>query len=135
MSDFEDRILVQDVMLRYAAGLDDQDYAMYESCFTDDVEVIGMGSSTIHGVTEWVTFVKAAMSRYEATQHMLGPQLATIDGDKATTRTDLQARHYLKGQQGKTFTLWATYFTEMVRINGEWKIKKHRLVTRGSQTE
>ena len=133
MSVIEDRIQLQDVLLRYAAGLDDGDYKMYRSCFCDDVEVSGMGDSPICGIDAWLSYVRKAMSRYSATQHMLGPQLATISGDKATTRTDLQATHYLKEPQGKTFTLWGTYFTEMVRRDNGWKITRHRLVVRGTK--
>jgi hypothetical protein len=64
---------------------------------------------------------------------MLGPQLATIDGDSAHCRTDVQAHHYLKEPEGSTLTLWATYETDMARIDGGWKIKKHHLVSRGTR--
>ncbi len=66
---------------------------------------------------------------------MLGPQLATVNGDTAHPRTDVQARHYLQHPAGSTFTLWATYATDMQRNDGEWKINRHRLVVRGSKTE
>ena len=130
-----DRIALQDVMLRYAAGVDERDFAMYRSCFADDVEVLGFGAETVHGGDAWLAYVKNALERFGPTQHMLGPQLATVDGDKAHCRTDVQALHYLKEPQGQTLTLWATYETDMERINGEWKIKKHRLVSRGTRQQ
>ena len=130
-----DRIALQDVLLKYAAGVDDRDFDLYRRCFTDDVEVVGMGKETVYGLEAWMEFVIEALSKYDATQHMLGPQLATIDGDKATTRTDLQALHNLKDQPGKMFILWATYVSDMIRIDGDWKIKRHELVVRGSRTQ
>ncbi|HIG43618.1 MAG: nuclear transport factor 2 family protein [bacterium] len=130
-----DRIALQDVLLKYAAGVDDRDFDLYRTCFTDDVEVYGMGKETVYGLEAWMEFVIDALSKYDATQHMLGPQLATIDGDRATTRTDLQALHNLKDQPGKMFILWATYLSEMIRIDGDWKIKRHELVVRGSRTQ
>ena len=38
-----DRIACQDVMLKYASGVDDRDMVRYRSCFADDVEVLGFG--------------------------------------------------------------------------------------------
>lgn len=130
-----DRIACQDVMLRYAAGVDNRDFDMYRSCFADDVEVLGFGSETINGGDAWLAYVKDALARFGPTQHMLGPQLATIDGDNARCRTDVQALHYMKDQPKTTLTLWATYETDMQRINGEWKIKRHRLVSRGTRIQ
>ncbi len=127
-----DRIALQDVMLRYAAGVDERDFEMYASCFAEDVEVLDFGAETIHGRDNWVAFVVDALDKYGATQHMLGPQKATIDGDTAQTRSDVQALHYLKGTE-ETLTLWATYNTQMKRINGEWKISRHQLTARGTK--
>ena len=126
-----DRIALQDVMLKYAAGVDERDFDLYASCFMDDVEILDFGESTINGRDNWVTFVKEALNAYGPTQHMLGPQFATTDGDEAHCRTDVQALHYLKEPEGEILTLWATYETDMKRVNGGWKISRHRLVSRG----
>ena len=134
MSDWaEDRIALMDVMLRYAAGVDERDMVMYRSCFTDDLEVFGFGPATVHGGDAWRDYVVKALERFGPTQHMLGPQLATISGDTAVCRTDVQAHHYMKDDPKTTLTLWATYVTDMQRSNGEWKIKRHQLVSRGTR--
>ncbi len=130
-----DRIALQDVMLKYAAGVDERDFELYRSCFADDVEVVGFGERTVHGADNWLAFVKAALEQYGPTQHMLGPQLATVEGDSATARTDVQALHYLKAKEGATLTLWATYKSNMRRINGAWRIVRHELVSRGTKVE
>ena len=131
----EDRIACQDVMLRYAAGVDERDLDLYESCFAEDCEIVGFGDSTVHGPKAWREYVENALSKYGATQHMLGPQLATINGDQADCRTDVQALHYLLEPEGATLTLWATYNTQMRKIDGEWKIARHELVSRGTRVE
>ncbi len=135
MTHIEDRIELQDVMLRYAAGVDDRDMDLYQSCFAQDCEIVGFGDSIVHGSEAWRAYVEDALSKYGATQHMLGPQLATVDGDLAECRTDVQALHYLKDQEGATLTLWATYRTRMHRMNGEWKIVRHELVPRGTKLD
>ena len=126
-----DRQAVQDVMLRYAAGVDDRNFDMYRSCFADDAEIVGFGPEPTRGADAWLEFVKGALEQYGATQHMLGPQLATIDGDVAETRNDVQAMHTLK--EGGLFTLWATYLTRMQKQGGEWKIVRHELVSRATE--
>lgn len=130
-----DRIALQDVMLSYAAGVDERDFDLYRSCFADDVEVVGFGDETVHGAEAWLAYVKNALERFGPTQHMLGPQLATVDGDNAHCRTDVQALHYLKEPEGSTLTLWATYKSDMRRIDGRWRIVRHELVSRGTKVE
>ena len=126
-----DRFALQDLMLRYAAGVDERDFDLYRACFADDVEVVGFGEETVHGADAWLDFVQAALKQYGPTQHLLGPQLATVEGDEADTRTDVQALHYLREREGATLTLWATYKSKMRRTGGEWRIVRHELVRRG----
>lgn len=130
-----DRIALMDVMLKYAKGVDERDLDLYRSVFADDVEVHGFGAETFHGGDAWTAYVKNALLQYGPTQHMLGPQLATVQGDTAHCRTDVQALHYLKDKPKTTLTLWATYVTDMQRSNGGWKIKRHQLVSRGTRVQ
>jgi 3-phenylpropionate/cinnamic acid dioxygenase small subunit len=128
-----DRIALQDVMLRYAAGVDERDFEMYASCFDANVEVVGFGANTYQGRDAWVAYVKRALEQYGPTQHMLGPQLATVNGDRAHCRTDVQALHYLKDPAGQILVLWATYRSDMQRTASGWKIVRHELVARGTR--
>ena len=97
-----DRVALMDVMLRYAKGVDQRDMELYASVFADDVEVVGFGAETYRGRDAWVAYVKKALEAYGPTQHMLGPQLATVDGDAAHCRTDVQALHYMKDEPTRT---------------------------------
>lgn len=130
-----DRFELQDVMASYAKGVDERDMDLYASCFADDVHVTGFGAEEYHGRDAWVAYVTQALERFGATQHMLGPQLATVEGDSAQCRTDVQAMHYMVDQPDTTLTLWATYETDMSRIDGVWKISKHHLVSRGTRIQ
>ena len=130
-----DRIALMDVMATYAKGVDERDLDLYRSCFTDDVEVVGFGAETHHGGDEWTAYVIDALKQFGPTQHMMGPQLVDMDGDTAHCRTDVQAHHYMADDPKTTLTLWATYKTDMVRIGGQWKIKRHELVPRGTRIQ
>ena len=130
-----DRWAVQDVLSNYTMGVDERDMVQYRNCFADDVEVVGFGAEVYNGGDEWTAYVIEALKAYGATQHMLGPMFAQIDGDNAKTRTDVQAHHYLIDDDKTTLTLWATYVTDMKRINGQWKISRHELVSRGTRIQ
>lgn len=133
--DADDRQALQDVMLNYTAGVDERDMERYASCFAEDVEVVDFGPEPFHGRDAWVAYVGEALKRFGPTQHMLGPQWAQVDGDRARTRSDVQALHYLADAPDTTLTLWAAYETEYQRIDGRWQITRHRLVPRGTRTQ
>jgi len=132
MSEAEDRRQLQDVMLSYAAAVDDRDMLRYRACFMDDAEIVGFGEATIRGADVWTTSVESQLEAFSSTQHLMSPQLATISGDTASARTDVQALHVLKDSDGAIFTLWATYLTDFVRVSDGWKITRHELKIRGS---
>ena len=132
MSATDDRQRIQDLMLAYAAAVDDNDMAAYRDCFDDDVEIVGFGESTVRGADQWVASVRSQLDAFTGTQHLLSPSLTTVAGDQASARTDVQALHILKSPTGGTFTLWATYLTDFVQIQNTWKIARHELVVRGT---
>lgn len=133
MSEADDRRQLQDVMLSYAAAVDDRDMARYRACFAEDAEIVGFGEETVTGADAWTASVESQLDAFSSTQHLMSPQLASITGDTATARTDVQALHVLKEGNGAMFTLWATYLTDFVRKDDGWKISRHELVIRGTQ--
>ena len=133
MNDADDRRQLQDMMLSYAAAVDDRDMARYRACFADDVEIVGFGEAVVNGADTWTASVESQLEAFSATQHMMSPQLATVSDDAASARTDVQALHVLKDGDGAMFTLWATYLTNFIRTADGWKIARHELVIRATQ--
>ena len=133
MSEADDRRQLQDVMLSYAAAVDDRDMARYRACFADDVEIVGFGEAVVNGADTWTASVESQLEAFSATQHLMSPQLATVSGDAASARTDVQALHVMKDGDGAMFTLWATYLTDFIRTADGWKIARHELVIRATQ--
>ena len=132
MTATDDRQRIQDLMLAYAAAVEDNDMDAYRDCLDDDVEIVGFGESTVRGADQWVASVRSQLDAFTGTQHLLSPSLATVAGDQASARPDVQALHILKSPTGGTFTLWATYLTDFVQIQNTWKIARHELVVRGT---
>ncbi|MBL6821871.1 MAG: nuclear transport factor 2 family protein [Luminiphilus sp.] len=133
MSEADDRRQLQDLMLSYAAAVDDRDMARYRACFADDVEIVGFGEAIVKGADTWTASVESQLEAFSATQHLMSPQLATVSDDAASARTDVQALHVLKDGDGAMFTLWATYLTNFIRTADGWKIARHELVIRATQ--
>ena len=133
MSEADDRRQLQDVMLSYAAAVDDRDLARYRACFAEDAEIVGFGEETVTGADAWTASVESQLDAFSSTQHLMSPQLASITGDTASARTEVQALHVLKDGNGAIFTLWATYLSDFVRNDDGWKISRHELVIRGTQ--
>lgn len=133
-----DRVELQDVMLNYAAAVDERDRQRYSACFAADVEVFNFGDTVYRTREAWVDYVWNALNQYSATQHLLGPQLVTAvhrgaspDVELANTRSDVQALHVLADGTSR-FTLWATYLTDMACIEGQWLIVRHELRVKAS---
>ncbi len=129
MSDpIADRLAIQDVMTRYANGVDTRDLDLYATSFTPDVVVSGFGDAgVIEGREAWVAYVRKALERFGVTQHLMGNHVVELRGDEATMRTYVQATHVLADDPKSTLTLWASYHDELVRDGAAWRIRDHRL--------
>jgi len=129
-----DRQDLADLLSRYAAAIDQKDLEAMRALFDDEVVAVGFGRETLRGLDAWIDFVGRQVARFHLTQHMLGPQLAEIEGDTANTRTDLQATHWMNEPAGEVFTLWGSYVTRMKRTAAGWRIVRHELDVRGTQS-
>ena len=127
MEELADRLAVQDVMIKYATSCDRRDMEEYGSCFAEDALITGFGASDFHGRKAWVEYVDKALTRFTGTQHMLGNQRVTLNGDTAKLQTSVQATHFLADRPGTTLTLFATYYDDLVKRDGAWEITNHRL--------
>jgi ketosteroid isomerase-like protein len=68
MSEADDRRQLQDVMLSYAAAVDDRDMARYRACFAEDAEIVGFGEETVTGADAWTASVESHW-RYSVSTH------------------------------------------------------------------
>ena len=134
MSDAQsDRLAIQDVIARYAACIDRRDFRTYRDCFHEDAEMHGFAPEPIRGPDAWIAFVERVLERYESTQHLIGPPLVDLHGDRAEARTPLQARHFHREPRGRVMTLWGTYTTSLERREGTWRIGRHALETAATE--
>jgi ketosteroid isomerase-like protein len=123
----EDRLAVGDVIIRYATSVDARAMDRYATCFTEDVVVTGFGDDTFRGLGPYVAYVNGALARFGRTQHLIGNQEISIDGDTAHMRSYVQATHVLAADEATLVILWAVYDDQLVRTAEGWKIRRHHL--------
>ncbi len=83
-----DRAAISEVQIRYATGVDMRDWALYRSCFTDEIETdfSSAGGTTPQRMKadDWVEYARRTINGMKATQHMITNHVITLDGDEAT---------------------------------------------------
>ena len=81
-SELSDRAQINDVLVRYAEGLDRRDLDAVRSCFAPDVEAEYGGVVLDPGVDALVEHV-SIVSTFVGSMHLLGNVVVEIDGDAA----------------------------------------------------
>lgn len=121
---FLDREAAVAVVTCYAAALDARDWAGYRALFTDDIAIdygaIGSLVATV-AADEWTERCKA-LEGFDATAHQLHNIVATIDDDRATVTSIVDAVHVV-GVEDRALLgdLIGRYTHRLVRQDG-WKI-------------
>lgn len=128
LDDWIEHRAIRDTVLRYACGVDRRDWALFASCFGNEVDVDlsswnGQPAATLP-TDAWVKGVRAGLSGFDATQHINANHLIERVGDRARCTSDVQASHVLGGER---CTLGGWYESGLVRTAEGWKIRSSRL--------
>jgi hypothetical protein len=115
-----DRAAIQDVLLRYARGVDRRDLDLVASCFTRDARY--EGSLARGSIVDALAALRVAFTRYASTLHFLGNQLIELDGDVARSETYALAHHVLP--EGELRVVAVRYVDELVRRPTGWLIER-----------
>ncbi|MFJ7216571.1 nuclear transport factor 2 family protein [Amycolatopsis sp. NPDC098790] len=130
-----DRAEIGDVQLRYATGTDSHDWALFRSCFTDEVDVDfsdGFGQPVVRvRADDWVASTAPRMESFAATQHMMTNLVITFDGDdRATCVAYVRAAHHLPNDTGDSDLVVTGYYTNRFeRTLDGWRIAGVKLTT------
>ena len=84
-----DRAEIHDVIVRYGWAIDTKDWALLDTCFTDDAEVDyssnpGGKEGPYKQIRSWL---EKMISAFPVTQHLMSNIDVKLDGDRATCRT------------------------------------------------
>ncbi len=129
-----DRLEVLGTCTRMAWLADRRDWDGLLAVFDDEVDVdytsLTGGDPARLPRHELVQGWAAGLSGLAATQHLLGNQLATLDGDTAEATAAFQATHVLPNPHGApTWTLGGHYHYRLRRTTDGWRITAVAMTT------
>ena len=122
-----DRDEISDVLIRYATGIDRKDWPLLRTVFTEDC-VLDYGEvGTWNGVDAVAEFMEQAHAMAGQTMHRLTNQVITVDGDKAQSRTYVDAL-IMVGDTGSGVNAAGFYDDDLVRTADGWRVAQRNFV-------
>lgn len=122
-----DRLAIQDVLCRYARGIDRCDEDVLRGVWWPDARA-DYGNGEVDA-GDWSGQVVKALGTMRRTQHFLGNMLIELDGDRATAETYCRAYHEVDGADGPAeMEVGGRYLDLLERRGAEWRIAYRRYV-------
>jgi 3-phenylpropionate/cinnamic acid dioxygenase small subunit len=116
-----DKLEIHELLARYARGVDDRDWELYRSVFTDDAHIDYSSAGAIAGtrdeVVAWLAKVFATMPW---SQHYVTNIEIELDGDTADVRAMFYNPMQLPGMDEPSFC-GGFYRHHLVRTPNGWK--------------
>jgi hypothetical protein len=125
-AEVSDRLVIQDLIARYAVIIDNRDFDALDALFTPDAQI---DFSTFNGPVGDLTVIKAFLGSslpfFTRSQHMMGLPLIELNGDTAHARTSCNNPMVSEKPDGRTSVwligLW--YDDDLVRTADGWRFK------------
>lgn len=121
MSDVEERQRIADLLARYAIAIDSRDWDLFRTCFTPDVLADYGDIGRWNGVEEITSFMVEVHTG--PSLHRLSTMAISVDGDRATARTYVEAL-VLMADQRTGANSSGYYDDEIVRTADGWRIAR-----------
>jgi ketosteroid isomerase-like protein len=124
-----DRAEILELRARYARALDEQDWDLLRTVFTEDACVdFGMGQP-FEGIDSVVHACRSVMGSLDHTQHFFGNHEIELDGDRAHGRLKFIGAAFLKTDGGAPNTcLRGDYVDDYVRTEEGWRTSRRDLI-------
>jgi hypothetical protein len=114
---------ISEVLLRYATGIDQRDWALFRTCFTDDCQADYGDIGAWDSLDAITAFMIDSHTELGHTLHRLSNLSIAVYGDKASARTYVDA--VLMTPDGQTCINAIGYYDdELVDTAAGWRIAK-----------
>lgn len=121
-----DKLEIHELLARYARGVDDRDWELYRSVFTDDATIDYSSAGAIAGSRdEVVAWFEQNFGVIPWTQHYITNVEIDLDGDAARVRAMFYNPMQLPGMAEPSFC-GGFYHHELVRTPDGWKSRHLR---------
>ena len=117
----DDTAEIMNTLARYATAMDQRDWALLDSVFTEDF-VYDAGEWVTHSRAEYLGRLRPYLEGCGPTQHLLGNYQIAIDGDSARTEVYVRAFHVgTRELSSTTYEMFGVYRDEMRRTEAGWR--------------
>ena len=117
----QDRLEIHELLARYARAVDDRDWDLYRSVFTEDAHIDYTSAGGIAGSRdEVVDFLAAAFAGVRWAQHYVTNVEVELEGDAATVRAMFYNPMHLPGMAEPSFC-GGRYHHRLVRTGDGWR--------------
>jgi 3-phenylpropionate/cinnamic acid dioxygenase small subunit len=123
--DREVRQDVAEVLVRYAAGIDQRDWTLFRSCFTDDCDADYGTIGVWHGGDAITAWMRDAHEPAGHTMHRITNQVVAPSGDGVAARSYVDALVMFADNTSGTRAV-GYYDDELVLTDDGWKIARRR---------
>jgi 3-phenylpropionate/cinnamic acid dioxygenase small subunit len=128
-----DRAQISDLLFSFAAALDCKDWMQYADNYAEGgyIELpdpqSACGSFVLHK-KDMLERVPKSLGRYAATHHISANHQITVEGDRAQSRSYLQAVH-VRTDPRDHWTAGGWYDCDYVRTPSGWKFARVKLIS------
>lgn len=117
----DDTAQIMDTLARYAIAMDQRDWALLDSVFTQDF-TYDAGEWVTHSLTDYLDRLRPYLEGCGPTQHLLGNYQIQVDGDTARTQVYVRAFHVgTRELSSTTYEMFGVYSDEMRRKDAGWR--------------
>lgn len=117
---------IQQLLYRYAIAIDTRDLDALDRIFTPDAHLDMSVAGTLTPA-EYKAKAAVELAKLDATHHLIGSPVITVDGDAATARTYYQAQHARNGCPGGPLLMVGGWIDDaLVRTSDGWRIQARR---------
>jgi 3-phenylpropionate/cinnamic acid dioxygenase small subunit len=119
-----DKIEIQELLARYARGVDSKDWELWKSVFTPDATVdYSSAGAAVGSRDEVAAWLEQGLSVVPMTQHFISNVEVDLDGDRAKVRAMFYNPMQLPGMADLSYC-GGYYHHDVVRTPGGWKSER-----------
>ncbi len=125
-----DRLAIQDTLVRFSTAVDSKQLDLLDRVFTPDATLDYAPIWGPGNFDEFMQWAKSTLDKFAACQHLLSNFVVEIDGDTASTRTELHNPIFVgEGESRQLINAHGHYLDQLVRTADGWRISHRKMIS------
>ncbi|KUH80173.1 MULTISPECIES: nuclear transport factor 2 family protein [unclassified Mycobacterium] len=121
----DDKAQIAEVLIRYATGIDSKDWALFRTCWTDEVDIDYGDLGTFTDADAFTALMEQIHGGMGQTYHRISNIVIDVTADRATARSYVHAvLMAVPGDGSSWIDALGHYDDELTRAGDGWRIVK-----------